>query len=137
LTRELAGTRYVIAVVRFLVDYENKKDVRQVFALQDSIKVSVSNHGAAEVPKFPNWDEASRKKVQTALLELGTTLSDSRGMFGANASQVYPVKHLIGSAMLWGGNPEHDALYLPVTPGRNGGDTIYKLTVSEVPVDGF
>jgi len=43
----------------------------------------------------------------------------------------------IGSAMLWGGNPEKDGLYLPITPPRNDGSTIYKLTVGEVPVDGF
>ena len=35
-----------------------------------------------------------------------------------------PVKHLIGTAMLWGGNPERDALYLPITPARNDGNTI-------------
>jgi hypothetical protein len=58
-------------------------------------------------------------------------------MFGANAHQVDPVKHLVGSAMLWGGNPEEDALYLPITPARNDGSTIYKLTVRDIPVDGF
>lgn len=58
-------------------------------------------------------------------------------MFGANEHQVDPVKHLIGTAMLWGGNPEKDGLYLPITPARNDGETIYKLTVGEVPVDGF
>jgi len=26
--------------------------------------------------------------------------------------------------MLWGGNPEKDALYLPITPARNDGSTI-------------
>jgi hypothetical protein len=47
------------------------------------------------------------------------------------------VKHLIGSAMLWGGNPEKDAPYLPITPPRNDGKTVYKLMVGDVPVDGF
>jgi len=58
-------------------------------------------------------------------------------MFGASERQVDPVKHLIGSAMLWGGNPEKDALYLPINPTRNDGSTIYKLTVKDIPVDGF
>jgi hypothetical protein len=58
-------------------------------------------------------------------------------MFGASEHQVDPVKHLIGSAMLWGGNPEKDALYLPITPVRNDGSTIYKLMVADIPVDGF
>jgi len=39
-------------------------------------------------------------------------------MFGANANDVDPVKHLIGSAMLWGGYPEKDALYLLATPAE-------------------
>ena len=39
--------------------------------------------------------------------------------------------------MLWGGASEKDALYLPITPERNDGTAIYRLTVREVPVDGF
>jgi hypothetical protein len=134
LTRAAIGTRYAIAVVRFLVDFSNMEDVRQVYALQDAIKFSQERPGAFEIP---HWDEASLKKIKAALLQLGTTISDTRRMFGANEHQVDPVKHLIGSAMLWGGNPEKDALYLPITPMRGDGKTVYKLTVSDVPVDGF
>jgi hypothetical protein len=115
LTREMIGTRYAIAVVRFLVDFSNKDDVRQVHALQDAIKFSQERPGTFEIP---DWDEASLKKVQAALLQLGITVSDTRRMFGANENEVDPVKHLIGSAMLWGGNPEKDALYLPITPAE-------------------
>ena len=134
LTREMIGTRYAIAVVRFLLDFSNKEEVQQVHALQDAIKSSQERPGTFEIP---NWDQASLKKVQAALLQLGTTVSDTRRMFGANEHQVDPMKHLIGSAMLWGGNPEKDALYLPITPARNDGKTVYKLTVGDVPVDGF
>jgi hypothetical protein len=134
LTREMIGTRYAIAVVRFLVDFSNKEDVGQVHALQDAIKLSQERPGTFEIP---NWDEASLKKVQAALLQLGTTVSDTRRMFGANEDEVDPVKHLIGSAMLWGGYPEKDALYLPITPARNDGSTIHKVMVGHVPVDGF
>src|SRR2546428_6261929 len=59
----------------------------------------------------------SLKKVQAALQQLGTTLSDTRHMFGANEKEVDPVRHLIGSAMLWGGdrkstrlNSSHDQI---------------------------
>jgi hypothetical protein len=134
LTREAIGTRYAIAVVRFLVDFSNNEDVRQVHALQDAITLSQIRPGTFEVP---HWDGASLKKVQAALLQLGTTISDTRRMFGTNEREVDPVKHLIGSAMLWGGNPEKDALYLPITPARNDGKTVYKLEVGNVPVDGF
>ena len=134
LTREVIGTRYAIAVVRFLVDFSNEEDVRQVHALQDAIKFNQERPGTFEIP---HWDETSLKKIKAALLQLGTTVSDTRRMFGANEHQVDPVKHLIGSAMLWGGNPEKDALYLPITPVRDDGKTVYKLTVGDVPVDGF
>jgi len=134
LTREMIGMRYAIAVVRFLVDFSNKEEIQQVHALQDAIKFSQERPGTFEIP---NWDLASLKKVQAALLQLGTTVSDTRRMFGANEHQVDPVKHLIGSAMLWGGLPEKDGLYLPVTPAGNDGKTVYELTVGDVPVDGF
>jgi hypothetical protein len=134
LTRDRIGTRYAAAVVRFLVNFSDQEEVRRVHALQDAIQVSVKNAGRFEVPA---WDEASLQKVRTALLELGTTISDTRRMFGANGNAVDAVKHLIGSAMLWGGNPEKDALYLPITPARNDGSTVYKLTVGDVPVNGF
>jgi hypothetical protein len=134
LTREMIGTRYAIAVVRFLVDFSNKEEIEQVHALQGEVRFNQERAGAFEIP---NWDEASLKKVKAALLQLGNTVSDTRRMFGANEHQVDPVKHLIGSAMLWGGNPEKDALYLPITPARNDGSTIYRLTVRDIPVDGF
>jgi hypothetical protein len=134
LDRKLIGTRYAIAVVRFLVDFSKKEDVGQVHALQDAVRFSQERPGTFEIP---NWDGTSLKKMQAALLQLGTTISDTRRMFGANEHQVDPIKHLIGSALLWGGFPEKDALYLPITPARNDGGTIHKLSVADVPVDGF
>jgi hypothetical protein len=134
LTKAMVGTRYAIVVVRFLVDFSSKSDVGQVHSLQDEVRLSQEHTGAFEVP---NWDQASLKKVQSALLLLGTTISDTRRMFGAGEDEVDPVKHLIGSAMLWGGFPEKDGLYLPTTPEQNDGSTIYQLKVTDVPVDGF
>jgi hypothetical protein len=134
LTREAIGTRYAIVVVRFLVDFSSEEDVRETHALQDAIKLYQERTGSFEIP---DWDEPSLKKIKAALMQLGTTVSDTRRMFGAEAHQVDPVKHLIGSAMLWGGYPEKDALYLPITPARNDGTAVYKLTVGDVPVAGF
>src|SRR6516165_7295423 len=93
LTREVIGTRYAIVVVRFLVDLSNKEDIRQVHALQDVIKLNQARPGTFEIP---HWDEASLKKIKAALLQLGTTVSDTRRMFGANENEVDPVRHLIG-----------------------------------------
>jgi len=50
--------------------------------------------------------------------------------------EVDPIRHLIGTAAGWGGNPDKDATYLNVTPARNDGVTTYKLGVKDVPVDG-
>lgn len=134
LTREAVGTRYAIVVVRFLVDFSSQDDVAQVHALQDKVTLGQDRPGAFEVP---NWDQTSLRTIQAALQQLGTTVSDTRRMFGAGADAVDPVRHLIGSAMLWGGYPEADALYLPITPARNDGTTVHRLTVGDVPVDGF
>jgi hypothetical protein len=53
LTKEKAGTRYVVVGIRTLVDPTNTKDIEQVHALQDGIKVAQKN--AASFDK-PNWD---------------------------------------------------------------------------------
>ena len=73
---------------------------------------------------------------EVPLLVLGATIPDSRRMFGSR-NEVDPVRHLVGTAGLWGGNPEKEAIYLNVTPTRNDGQTAYRLTAKDVPVDGF
>jgi hypothetical protein len=133
-TREKIGTRYVSLGVRMLVDPGDPKDIAQVHALQGAIVVSQpGGPGRLEVP---NWDQASQKKVREALLALAETLPDTKRTFGAK-DQVDPVRHLIGTAFAFGGNPEKDALYLNVTPKKNDGTTIHRLTVKDVPVDAF
>ncbi|KWV53655.1 carboxylesterase [Rhizobium altiplani] len=127
------GTRYVAAAVRTLVDPADPNDLKKVHTLQDSIKVDQAGVGEFEVPK---WDQTSQKKVRDALLVLGSTIPDFKGAFGSKA-EVDPIRHLIGTALGWGGNPEKDAIYLNITPPRNDGATVYTLHVKEVPVDGF
>jgi hypothetical protein len=100
LTRDGIGTRYVLVAVRTLVDPNDPKDVVQVHALQDAIKIEERDPGSFEVP---NWDEATRLKVREALLTLATGM-DSKRMFGAR-DEVDPIHHLIGTAVGWGGNP--------------------------------
>jgi hypothetical protein len=124
----------VLAAVRTLIDPNDPKDVEQVHALQDAIKVEQPDGpGRFEVP---NWDPISQKKVREALLVLASTLPDTKGAFGPRG-EVDPVRRLIEAAAAWGGNPEKDATYLNVTPSKNDGTAIYKLNVKNVPVDGF
>ncbi|WP_262297743.1 DUF1254 domain-containing protein [Microvirga sesbaniae] len=131
--KERAGTRYVMVGLRTLVDPEDPKDVDQVHALQDSVRIGQANAGRFEVPK---WDQASQKKVRDALLVLASTLPDFKRAFGTK-DQVDPVRHLIGTAAAWGGNPDKDATYLNITPDRNDGTTVYRLTAKDIPVDAF
>jgi hypothetical protein len=133
LTREEVGTRYVFAVVRILVDPADPQDLEQVHALQDAIRASQPSSGSFEVP---NWDQESQKKVRDALLALSSTLPDLRHA-GGSRDEVDPVRHLIVTASGWGLNPDKDAMYLNVTPSGNDGSGVYRLTVKDVPVDGF
>lgn len=134
LDKAKVGTRYVMLGVRTLFDPADPLDLARVAVLQDAIGVSQpQGSGRFDVP---NWDEASRARIRKALLELGTAIPDSRGMFGAKG-EVDPVRHLIGSAMAWGGNPAKDAYYQVVTPAHNDGKTTYRLDLANVPVRGF
>jgi hypothetical protein len=66
----------------------------------------------------------------------GCSRLQDRSPFGTK-NEVDPVRHLIGAASAWSGNPERDALYLNVVPAKNDGTTAYKLDVNSVLVDGF
>jgi hypothetical protein len=134
LTREAIGTRYVIAALRTLVNPADPKDVQQVHALQDAVKVE--QPGSPGKFEIPRWEPGSHKQVRDALILLGGTLPDTKGAFGRR-EEVDPIRHLLCSATAWGGNPERDALYLTVTPKQNDGTAVHRLTVKNVPVDGF
>lgn len=132
--KEKAGTRYLLFGVRTLVNPEDAKDLEQAHKLQDEIKIE--QPGGPGVFQIPNWDKVSQSKVRDALLVLGSTIRDFKGAFGTREA-VDPIRHLIGTALGWGGNPDKDAFYLNVTPEKNDGNTVYKLDVHDVPVDGF
>ena len=109
LTKDKVGTRYVFVAVRILVDPNDAKDLAQVHALQDALKVEQKAVGRFEAP---NWDLAQQKKIRDAL-------------------------EALSAASGWGGNPDKDASYRSVTPAKNDGNTVYKLRVKDVPVDAF
>jgi hypothetical protein len=134
LTREKVGTRYVITAIRILADANDPKDIAEVVKLQDAIRVEQpGGPGKFEVPA---WDPVSQKTVRDALNVLADTLPDKNRMFGAKG-EVDPVRYLLGAASGWGGNPDKDAVYLNVVPRQNDGKAVYRLTVKDVPVDGF
>ena len=133
-TREKVGTRYLALAVRTFVDPNDPKDVEQAHTLQDGIKMSQPGGPGSFTP--PKWDMISQKKVRDALDVLGSTLVGFDHAFGTRA-EVDPIRHLIGTARGWGGNPDKDARYDSAQPEHNDGKTEYVLHVKDVPVDGF
>jgi hypothetical protein len=131
-TREQVGTRYVYFIVRTLADPGTPGDVKAANALQDAIQIEQTATGSLQLP---DWDAAARDKARAALLSLAS-LGGTKTMFGTR-DEVDPVSHLIGSAAGWGGNPPHAAIYEGVYPKANDGKIPHRLTVKDVPVDGF
>ena len=79
LTRDKVGTRYVFVAVRILVDPNDTKDLAQVHALQDALKVEQKSVGKFEAP---NWDLAQQKKIREALEALSAASGSFTNAFG-------------------------------------------------------
>lgn len=131
ITREQVGTRYVAMLVRTFVDPNDPADLETVHALQDQITTQQASPGTFEVPA---WDQASLTQVRDELRK--ETPRDPGKAFGTPQT-TEPEAHLIGAAQGWGGNPPADATYAFGQPEANDGKTVHRLTVRDVPVDGF
>jgi hypothetical protein len=133
-TREQVGTRYMVAVIRTLADAGSTADVKAANAAQDRIKTLQAARGAFEIP---NWDAAARTEIRNALLALAARAgATTEERFGARTA-VDPIQHLLMTAAGWGGNPREAAVYAAAVPTANDGKTVHRLTVRDVPVDGF
>jgi hypothetical protein len=131
LTVEEFDTPYVHLAVRIFVDPDDPGDVAAVNALQDGLAIDAAS---ATPYRHPDYDTAGLDATRDALLKLAEGLPDSRGFFGKK-DEVDPVRHLIGTAVGWGGLPERDAFYVleaePLPAGH------FRITFEHVPVDGF
>ena len=132
-TRKQLGTRYAGLLVRTFADPNDEKDIATARALQDQIRVEQAAPGKFEVP---DWDKVSLDKIRGALLLLGSMEGEPGARFGRK-DEVDPISHLIATAGGWGGNPNEAAVYDGVFPAANDGVTVHRLTVRDVPVDGF
>jgi hypothetical protein len=83
---------------------------------------------------MPDYEPASFDATRAALLELARGLNGFDHAFGARGD-VKPVRHLLATAAGWGGLPDAEARYIGVEPRLPVGE--YRLTVRDVPVDGF
>ncbi|WP_245447597.1 DUF1254 domain-containing protein [Nitratireductor sp. OM-1] len=133
LERDEIGTRYVMVAIRSFANPASADDMAAVHELQDQISVSQESSGNFDIP---DWDAEERSKTRQKLLALAEDLPDLARSFGAK-NEVDPVRHLIGAASGWGGNPDAAAFYLNVVPEKNDGETVYRMNVGDVPVDGF
>ena len=134
ITRELVGTRYVALAVRTFVDPANTADMQKAHSCQDALRVAQpGGPGAFEVPA---WDQTSLGAIRDELKGRAATMKDMSKAFGIRG-EVDPRQHLIASAAGWGGNPPRDAIYVPGVPPANDGKQVHRLTVRDVPVDGF
>jgi len=131
LTQDGFDTRYVAVVARTLADPADPADVAGANAVQDGLALSAA---AAEPFAMPDWDQATLMQVRNALLELGRTMTSIERAFGRK-EDVDPIRHLVGTAVGWGGLPDAEAKYDNVDPGLPVGE--YRIRVADVPVDAF
>jgi para-nitrobenzyl esterase len=130
--RGKVGTRYMALIIRTFVNADDAKDVAIANRLQDAVTVGQDTVGVFEVPL---WDAPSQDRVRGALFALAM-LGNVVNRFGKKG-EVDPFDHLIGTATGWGGNPRAAAEYQNVYPFRGDGESAYRLTLKDVPVDGF
>lgn len=131
ITRDQVGTRYAALLIRTFVDPNDPADIGKVHALQDAIEVEQPASGRFEIPR---WDPKSLEAVRDKLKQ-GDHFDPSRA-FGTR-DEVNPEDHLFGTARGWGGNPPRDAVYVSGKPRMDDGITVHRVTVRDVPVDGF
>ena len=135
--QDSVGTRYVFAIFRTFMDPEDAADVAAANAMQDAIEVDQTDAGSFDAP---DWDQVSLDQTRAQLLALAASVPPefgSGGMFGAQ-DEVDPVKHLLGTAIGWAGNPESAAFYEIFNSDPSEALRPYAVTVpADVPVDGF
>jgi hypothetical protein len=131
LTMKEFDTPYVQIALRTLVNASDPADIKKVNALQDQVILKAAS---AKPYTHPTYDEKSYKATYDALVQLGRGVTDFENSFGKK-EDVTEVRHLIGSAIGWGGLPEEEAYYVNVEPNLPVG--AYQITVKDVPVDAF
>jgi hypothetical protein len=131
LTVEEHGSGFVNLSVRTFVDPSDPDDIAGVNKLQDGLVLEAA---AARPYTHPDYDEESLTATRELLLQLGEGVPNTDDTFGGK-SEVEPTRHLIGTALGWGGLPESEAYYYIETEPRPAGG--YTFTFKDVPVDAF
>jgi hypothetical protein len=133
LTQESVGTRYAFLAFRTFMDPNSPKDIAAAHKLQDQIIVRQDVPGTLALTE---WDAAQRDELRDMLKAVAKYGGGPEGRFGTPETTT-PVKHLIGTAAGWGGNPGEAAVYLSTYPARNDGSVPHVLRLRDIPVDAF
>ena len=133
LTVDEFDTPFVALVGRTLVNPGDPDDVAAVNALQDAVSVKAASAGPYG---HPEYDEESRKAIFDALAALSKGGLGSDRTFGRK-EEVDPVRHLIGTAIGWGGLPEAEAYYYGLNETYPRPVRRFTFTLKDVPVDAF
>jgi hypothetical protein len=129
---ETFDTPYVIVFMRTLVDADDAEDVAAVNAIQDRMKVEAVS---SKPFILRDYDQDAYEGLIERLSALLPFADGIKGTFGTRES-VSPVRHMIGTAVGWGGLPETEAMYPSVVPDLPVGE--YRIDVpAEVPVNAF
>ena len=129
LTEEMMGSRYVLIIVRTLVNMKDEKDMGVVTELQKQLKIEQADRGSYEPSCQWNMDEilAMRKKYVEIATKKQLVADD---MFGKKGSLTQE-NHNCGVAYGWGGFTSDQAVYLSYIPQNEEPCT---LTLKDVPV---
>jgi hypothetical protein len=134
LTEADVGTRHVSLLIRVFADASDPADLARAHAVQDALKVT---QGATGSWAPPEWDKATLDKTRDLLASLSALGTEGLSPRMGPRGTVNPVGHLLATAAGWGLNPDTEARYVLGQPAANDGTTVHRLTMADVPVDGF
>ncbi|GAA5191500.1 DUF1254 domain-containing protein [Ferrimonas gelatinilytica] len=134
LTEANVGTRFALVTIRTFADPKDPDDLRKAHEAQDQIKVE----GGGEGPfTAPDWDEEALAVGRKALNDFAAALGFEASRAFGRKDEIEATSYLIGAAAGWGGLPQSAAMYVVDSVPDNDGETPYKVTAKEVPVDAF
>jgi len=134
LTEENVGTRFAYVTIRTFANPTDPEDLKKAHEAQDAIKVEGGGQGPFDAP---DWDQDALSEGRKALSDFAAALGFEASRAFGRKDEIEPTAYLIGAASGWGGLPRSAAMYVIDSVAANDGNTPYKVTVNDVPVDGF
>jgi len=134
LTEEEVGTRFTFVLFRTFVNVADPDDLDAAHAAQDGIVLSGGGDGPFEAP---DWDLESLAAARKAVNDLASAVGFDASRAYGRKDEVDPIDHMIGAIAGWAGQPASTATGIIDSVDSNDGETPYKVTVGDVPVDAF